>query len=520
MTGPSTGPRSMGTPSRLMTRPIRWGPAAVAMIDWPIGMIMPPPIPCRIRKTIRLWMDHAAPDRAEPRRKSTSEAIHIRLAPKRSTAHPVRGMVMASASRYPVDTHCTVESGARKSRAKVGMATLTMVVSRIDMMLPSTTTRARRLRCGSSPARMPFDPVSPGAAADPAGVPSGTSGVVSAESRVVTVVLGVVGRAPPTVRHDARGTGVTRWTTCRTRELFRAVDRPGGYRRAMPAASANGITIEYETFGDPADPPVLLIMGFNGQLTLWDEAFCAALAAKGHYVIRYDNRDVGLSTWFDDAGEPGLLDLLSGTTAAPYSLADMAADGAGLLDALGLPSAHVVGVSMGGMIAQTFALEYPDRLRTLTSIMSTTGDPTVGQASPEALEALVPVPPASRNEAMDQGAVMWKTIGSPGFPFDEAAVRERAGAAYDRAFHPAGSTRQLAAIVTQPDRTGALGSVAAPTLVVHGEADLLVDPSGGKATAAAVPDARLDLVPGMGHDLPPELTDRFVAELADHFARG
>jgi pimeloyl-ACP methyl ester carboxylesterase len=287
----------------------------------------------------------------------------------------------------------------------------------------------------------------------------------------------------------------------------------------MPAATTNGITIEYETFGDPADPPVLLIMGFGCQLTLWDEGFCRALAERGHYVVRYDNRDVGLSTWFDEAGEPGLLDLLSGTAAALYSLVDMADDGAGLLGALGCGPAHVVGVSMGGMIAQTFALEHPRRLRTLTSIMSTTGDPTVGQASPEALEALVPVPPVSREEAMDQGVAMWKTIGSPGFPFDEDAVRERAGGFYDRAFHPAGNTRQLAAIVTQPDRTAALGAVSAPTLVIHGADDPLVAVSGGEATAAAVPGARLLVVPGMGHDMPEALADRFVDELAAHFAR-
>lgn len=288
----------------------------------------------------------------------------------------------------------------------------------------------------------------------------------------------------------------------------------------MPATSANGITLEYETSGDPGDPPVLLIMGFGCQLTLWDEGFCSALAGRGYYVIRYDNRDVGLSTWFDDAGEPALLDLLSGTAAAPYSLADMAADGAGLLDALDVGPAHVVGVSMGGMIAQTFVLAYPDKVRTLTSIMSTTGDPTVGQASPEALEALVPVPPASREEAMDQGAAMWKVIGSPGFPFDEDAVRERAGGFYDRAFHPAGNTRQLAAIVTQPDRTAGLGAVVAPTLVIHGADDPLVAVSGGEATAAAVPGARLLVVPGMGHDMPEALTDRFVDELAGHFAQG
>ena len=285
----------------------------------------------------------------------------------------------------------------------------------------------------------------------------------------------------------------------------------------MPAAAANGITIEYETFGEQGDPPVLLIMGFGGQLTLWDEKFCRALGDRGYYVIRYDNRDVGLSTWLDDAGEPDILGLLTGTETAPYSIADMAADAAGLLDALGLDRAHIVGVSMGGMIAQAFAIDFPDRVTTLTSIMSTTGDPSVGQPSPEALAALVPTPPASREEAVDQGAAMWKVIGSPGFPFDEAAVRARAGAFYDRAFHPAGNTRQFAAIATQPDRTAALGAVTAPTLDIHGADDPLVDPSGGEATAAAVPGARLVLVPGMGHDMPEELTDRFVDELTAHF---
>jgi pimeloyl-ACP methyl ester carboxylesterase len=288
----------------------------------------------------------------------------------------------------------------------------------------------------------------------------------------------------------------------------------------MPTATANGITIEYETFGDPAAPPVLLIMGFAGQLTLWDPGFCADLADAGFYVIRYDNRDVGLSTWLDDTGEPDLLALLGGDASAPYSIADMAADAAGLLDALGLDAAHIVGVSMGGMIAQAFAIDHPARVRTLTSIMSSTGDPMVGQPDPDALAALVPAPPTSRQEAMDQGVVMWRTIGSPGFPFDEAMVRERAGAAYDRAFHPAGNSRQFAAIATQPDRTAPLAAVTAPTLVIHGEADPLVDPSGGRATAAAIPGARLHLVPGMGHDMPQELSDPFVAELAAHFAQG
>jgi pimeloyl-ACP methyl ester carboxylesterase len=286
----------------------------------------------------------------------------------------------------------------------------------------------------------------------------------------------------------------------------------------MPTAAANGMTLEYETFGDHSDPAVLLIMGFTGQLTLWDADFCAALADTGYFVIRYDNRDVGLSTWLDDAGAPTLAELGSGTAEAPYSIADMADDAAGLLDALGLARAHIVGASMGGMIAQAFAIGHPERTLTLTSIMSTTGDPSVGQPHPEALGALLQAPPTSRDEAMDQGAVTWKAIGSPGYPFDEAQVRQRSAEAFDRAFHPAGHVRQMAAIVTQPDRTPALASVSIQTLVIHGEDDPLVDPSGGRATADAIPGATLLLVPGMGHDMPPGLADRFVAELTAHFA--
>ena len=328
--------------------------------------------------------------------------------------------------------------------------------------------------------------------------------------------MAIADRGQPERARDLAGGA--RESTARTPSS--AATQCSRYHGPMPAATANGITIEYETFGDPGSPPVLLIMGLGGQLAMWDPSFCTALADAGFYVIRYDNRDVGRSTWFDDAGEPDLAELLAAKVTPPYSVSDMAADAAGLLDALGLASAHVVGVSMGGMIAQTFAIEYPERTRTLVSIMSTTGDRTVGAPHPEALAALTAPAPATRDEAIEQGAAVWRVIGSPGFPFDEQAVRERAAASYDRAFHPAGTARQMAAIMSQPDRTAALANVGVPALVIHGEADPLVDPSGGKATAAAIPRARLKLVPGMGHDLPPELFGELVTDLAGHFHQG
>ena len=276
----------------------------------------------------------------------------------------------------------------------------------------------------------------------------------------------------------------------------------------MTAIKANGITIEYETFGDASAPPVLLIMGLGAQLTLWDESFCGALAKAGYYVIRYDNRDVGLSTTFENA-----------TSTPAYTVSDMAADAAGLLDALGIESAHIVGASMGGMIAQTFAIEHPTRTRTLISIMSTTGNQTVGQPTPDALAALLAPPPATRDEAIEAGLKVWRVIGSPGFAYDEEAVRDRTAASYDRSFNPPGTARQLAAIMSQPDRTAALGEVKVPVLVIHGAADPLVAPSGGEATAAAIPGARLKLVPGMGHDLPPDLYAEFIEEFSALFQK-
>ena len=286
----------------------------------------------------------------------------------------------------------------------------------------------------------------------------------------------------------------------------------------MPQALANGIQLEYETFGSPEGRPLLLTMGLGGQMILWDEAFCEALADRGHYVVRYDNRDVGLSTKFEDAGAPDLVSMMLNPDAAPepaYTLDDMAADGVGLLDALGLESAHICGASMGGMIVQTLALQHVGRVRSMTSIMSTTGSKELPPADPAVSARLVMDPPQNREEAIDRAVETFKVIGSPGFDFDEAAARDTAARGYDRCFLPSGQARQLAAILSQPNRTSELQSLDLPTLVVHGLADPLVPVEGGKETAAAIPGAELWLVEGMGHDLPkaiqPELVDRITA---------
>jgi pimeloyl-ACP methyl ester carboxylesterase len=285
----------------------------------------------------------------------------------------------------------------------------------------------------------------------------------------------------------------------------------------MPKVPANGIEIFYDEHGDPGDPAILLIMGLSAQMTSWDDAFVAELVSRGFRVIRFDNRDIGLSTWFDEAGVPDMAAAIASGTVPPpvYTLSDMAADGVGLLDALGLAQAHIVGASMGGMIAQTFVVEHPERSLSLTSIFSTTGNPGVGQSHPGVAEALFfASPPATREEAIEAGVAGSRIISSPGYPPSDEELRDRAAAAYDRAYHPAGVVRQLLAILAQPDRTEALHEVAVPTLVIHGDSDPLVDNSGGRATAEAVPGAELWLVPGMAHDLPKALH----AEMADRIA--
>jgi pimeloyl-ACP methyl ester carboxylesterase len=287
----------------------------------------------------------------------------------------------------------------------------------------------------------------------------------------------------------------------------------------MAKASCNGIELEYEVAGDPSAPVILLVMGLGAQLIVWEDGFVDELVARGFRVIRYDNRDVGLSTWFDESGVPDLMTgFMGGDFPAPaYTLEDMADDAAGLLDALDVRQAHVVGASMGGMIAQTFALRHPDRTASLTSIMSTTGDRAVGTPKPEVVQALFfSGAPTTKEEAIAAGIASQRLIGSPGFPFDEPRIVDLASRAWDRSLHPEGTARQLLAIVTQADRTSALGSLVAPTLVIHGEADVLVAPSGGLATADAVPGAELWMIPGMGHEVPAALFAEVAERIAIH----
>ena len=283
----------------------------------------------------------------------------------------------------------------------------------------------------------------------------------------------------------------------------------------MPQAQANGIEIEYVTEGDPSDPALLLVMGLGAQLTTWPDGFVDGLRQRGFFVIRYDNRDCGLSTKFD--GLPDIAALFTGTdlSSAAYRIEDMADDGAALLAALGIAKAHVVGASMGGMITQALVINHPELFLSACSIMSTTGDRAVGAPTGEAMTALLRPVATSREEAIQASVEASIVIGSPGYPTDVGILRQRAAAAYDRSYCPEGTVRQLGAILGSPDRTEGLHGVDMPFLVVHGEADPLVTPSGGDATAAAVPGSKLLTFPGMGHDLPEALwgtiTDAIVA---------
>ncbi len=275
------------------------------------------------------------------------------------------------------------------------------------------------------------------------------------------------------------------------------------------------VEICYQTFGSPQDDPLLLVMGLGGPMIWWDEDFCRQLATAGFFVIRYDNRDTGRSSRIRRRVRPQQLvqAFTTGRAAAPYSLRDMAADAIAVLDHLGIPAAHVAGISMGGMIAQTMALQTPSRVLSMTSIMSTTGRRTVGWQSPRLLPALVTRRRDTKEQYVASSAAFWALIGSPRYPADPDVSRKRAEDTYDRGVSASGQLRQVLAILTQPDRTPRLRTLRIPTLVIHGRADKMVHVSGGRATATAIPGAELLLIDGMGHDLPDELFEPIVAAI-------
>ena len=287
---------------------------------------------------------------------------------------------------------------------------------------------------------------------------------------------------------------------------------------SVQIAPANGIEIAYETFGDPSGRPLLLVMGLATQMLAWHEEFCGALVDLGFHVVRYDNRDIGLSTHLHDAPVPDVMAAFGGdTSSASYTLDDMADDAVALLDHLGIDRAHVVGASMGGMIAQTVASRHPARVASLTSIMSTPSS-AIGSPTQEAMAVLFAPPATSREEAVQRARTAYEVIGSPAYPLDLPWLASISGEAYDRAYDPLGVARQLLAVHASGDRTPSLRELAVPTLVVHGDADPLVQVAGGHATAEAVPDAELLVLEGMGHNLPRELWPQIteaIAKVAD-----
>lgn len=283
----------------------------------------------------------------------------------------------------------------------------------------------------------------------------------------------------------------------------------------------SGVTIAYDSFGDPGDPALLLVMGLGMQMLGWDEDFCGLLVDRGYRVIRFDNRDVGLSTKFPEGGRPNIVAGAVGVTAsAPYKLADMAGDAVGLLDHLGIDAAHVTGASMGGMISQTIAARHPERVRSLCSIMSSPGGRKVAtMPRMSVIGTLLSRPPNGREEYAAHVAKLFERIGSPGFPHDLERLRRRALMGYDRCFYPVGTARQLMAIMASGDRTEEIRNITAPTLAIHGKADKLLPYAGGEAVAAAIPAARLELIEGMGHDLPVQIWPRIVSLIGENADR-
>lgn len=281
-----------------------------------------------------------------------------------------------------------------------------------------------------------------------------------------------------------------------------------------------GIDLCHDAFGDPADPPLVLIAGLGQQKHTWPAEFAAGLAARGRHVIRFDNRDVGRSTHMDFPPPNPIGVLRGGNDRRQFHLGDMARDTVGLLDALGYADADLVGISMGGMIAQTVAAHYPGRARTLTSIMSNTGAPRIGRPALSTWWRMATArPPRNRDEAVENAVAVFRHIGSHGYPFDDASVREKAGIAWDRDPSADGVARQLAGIFASGDRTTELAAIDVPTLVIHGDRDRMVNPTGGAATARAIPGARLHTIKGMGHDLPQGAWAAILDLITEHTAR-
>ncbi len=288
----------------------------------------------------------------------------------------------------------------------------------------------------------------------------------------------------------------------------------------MPTVAANDIHVEYETFGDPDRPTALLVMGLGAQMLAWDEALCREIAARDFFVVRFDNRDSGLSTHLHDAPHPDLAAAVGGDySSAAYTLHDMAADAVGLLDALGIGAAHVVGASMGGMIAQTIAIDAPRRVRSLCSIMSTSGESSVSQPTNDALAVLLSPPPLTAEEAGERSVRGIRVIGGKGIPPDEARVRALAMRSWNRNHDPLGATRQLLAILASGDRTAGLRALRVPTVVIHGTDDPLMPIVGGRATVDAIDGAHWIEIDGMGHDLPVAIWPTIVDAIAENAAR-
>lgn len=285
-----------------------------------------------------------------------------------------------------------------------------------------------------------------------------------------------------------------------------------------------GTEICYETLGSSSDPPILLIMGLGTQMIAWPDDFCRDLASRGNFVVRFDNRDVGRSTHFNDLATPPPLQVFLRRSRPPYRLEDMAADTVGLLDSLGIERAHVVGASMGGFIAQLVAIANPERLRSLSLIMTSTGSRRVGRPRPRVMAQIGRGrrrrPEADRESAMELVAQIALVIGSPGYPYDESYLRDMAGRGYDRAYDPSGYLRQVEAIMAQTDRTAGLRRISVPTVVIHGLADPLVAVTGGRAIARAIPRSRFVGLAGMGHDLPRALWPRIADEIVQEVGEG